>query len=271
MERMRCLLLTIVAILAVSFVIPPYTHSPPLERFVDSTVRIHGKPAEWVSYVECIADTSSYYGYVVNWTLGYPHDYGVSKPGVFKTTLLVGNWSEFIQRMPVRCDVLGRNRLPHNNSLQMASKPLKNLTEGTPDYEKLEPFFAFAGSPKKPVNLTRIHVTVFSTGTRKPVKLPFLIVWLIVLFIGIIGLLASYRESKPLMAVFLTVILLSVLFLGNYYETGKKVAGARETFGELLTLNSTNRPCTEIGGALGKFSSPNDVKWFLETLKNNNA
>ncbi|WP_456423284.1 hypothetical protein, partial [Thermococcus sp.] len=42
-------------------------------------------------------------------------------------------------------------------------------------------------------------------------------------------------------------------------------------FGELLTLNSTNRPCTEIGGALGKFSSPNDVKWFLETLKNNNA
>jgi len=271
LDRVECLFLTIVAILAVSFVIPHYTHSPPLERFVDSTVGIHEKPAEWVSYVECIADTSSYYGYVVNWTLGYPHDHGFSELRVFKTTLLVGNWSEFIRRMPVGCDVLGRDRLPHNNSLQMASERLKNLTEGTPDYEKLKPFFAFAGSPKEPANLTRVHVTVFYSGDGKPVKEPFLIVWLAVLLIGIAGFFASYRKNKALTAVFLVVILLSSLFLGNYFKTEEKISGAKEAFHELLNLNTTGAECTEVGGASGWFHSRDDVRSFLKTLGEYNA
>ena len=271
MERTSYLLIIIVVLLSVSLTVPSHTYSPPYAGFFRSTINTYGGPPRWVGYVECTADTSSYYSYIVNWTLRYPHDYGVSEPGVFKTTILVRNWSRFLEEMPSRCYVLGRDSLNYDNKLYRASERLKNLTAGTPDYEKLEPFFGFVSSPETPVNVTRVEVTVFSTGMMKPVKLPFVITWLGVLIVGIAGALMSYRRSKALLAVFLITVFLSVIFFGEYIQMERKISGTAEAFNELLTLNSTSGWCTEIGSAQGDFSSRDDVNWFLKTVEKNNA
>ncbi|GAB6135919.1 hypothetical protein JCM16307_14680 [Thermococcus prieurii] len=271
MKKAYWLLLIITALLTVSFTIPSYTYSPPYAGFFGSTINTYDGPPGWVGYVECTADTSSYYSYVVNWTLKYPHGYGVSKPGMFKTTVLVRNWSRFFEEIPSGCYVLGRNSLNYDDKLYRASERLKNLTAGTPDYEKLEPFFGFVGSPETPVNVTRVAVTVFFTGMMKPVKLPFVITWLGVLIVGIAGALVSYRRSKSLLAVFLITVILSAIFFEEYIQMERKISGTAEAFNELLTLNSTSGWCTEIGGAQGDFSSREDVNWFLKTVKENNA
>ncbi|WP_457751280.1 hypothetical protein [Thermococcus sp.] len=271
MRRDACLLLLIAALLVVSLAIPSYTYSPPVAGFVDSTIRAYEEPVKWVGYVECTADTTSYYHHVVNWTLSYPHDYGVSDLGIFKTTILVDNWSKFLGEMPVECNVLERNEVYYNEEFWKASERLKNLTVGTSDYEKLKPFFSFTGSPKKPANVTRVQVTVFSPGMRKPVKKPFILIWSAIIVLGVAGVLVSYKDSKVLLVVFLVTILLGAIFIGKYIQTERKIAGTATAFNMLLSMNSTGKPCTEIGGAQGDFSSSEDVEWFLKTLRNYNA
>ncbi|NJE54955.1 hypothetical protein E3E28_07030 [Thermococcus sp. 21S9] len=271
MRKADWLLLVITALLTVSLTIPSYTYSPPYAGFFKGTIETYDGPPRWVGYVECTADTSSYYSYVVNWTLSYPHDYGVSKPGMFKTTVLVRNWSRFFEEIPSGCYVLGRDSLSYDDKLYRASERLKNLTAGTPDYEKLEPFFDFAGSPETPVNVTWVKVTVFFTGMMEPVKLPFVAIWLGILIVSVAGIIVSHRRSKALLAVFLITLLLSALFLRDYLQMERKISGTAEAFNELLALNSTGGWCTEIGGAQGDFSSREDVNWFLKTVKENNA
>ena len=92
-----------------------------------------------------------------------------------------------------------------------------------------------------------------------------------VLIPGVLGVFVSYGHSKALLAVFLITVVLSAIFIGHYVQMEGKISGTSKAFNELLSLNSTNRPCTEIGGAQGDFSSPDEVKWFLKTIEENNA
>ncbi len=270
MKKAEYLLLMIAVVLLLSLSVPHYRYSSPPEKFVNREVWTYQKPAKWAAYVECTAGTTSYYQHVVNWTLEYPHDYGLSREGTFKTTILVKNWSRFLAGMPITCDVLGRNEILHNNSLQLAVERLKNMTRGTTDYEKLKPLFLFAGSPKEPLNLTLVHVTVVTNAMKEPVKLPFLITWLGVISASLMGA-AFCRKRKTMLIVFLAVVLIGSLFLWNYVETREKTSRASGAFNELLSLNATNQSCIEVGGVQGRFYSHSDVEWFLKTIRRNNA
>jgi len=268
-----CLLIVIAAILLVSSFIPLYSYSPPQEKFTGSNFPVYSKNPEWVAYVECVAYTKSYYNYVVNWTLSYPHDYGFSNPGIFKTTIIVRDWKGFLAHLPVGCDVLGRNRPNQSDSLYGAAQRLKNITLGTGDYERLQPFFTYAEYWNKPkANWTQVHVTVISNDMKQVNKRPFLIVWLTVGLLSLWGIALYFRQSKIVLAGFLILLVLSSVFVGTYIKWEHEYNERKLIFSKLLELpikNVSSGPT--IAGVNADFRSPEDVSWFVSILRKENA
>ncbi|USS40661.1 hypothetical protein NF865_10350 [Thermococcus aggregans] len=273
MKREWCLLSLIAVLLIVSFLIPESSYSPPPAEFVERNFPVYEERPARSAYVECALYTRSYYHYVVDWVLSYPHDHGFSRPGYFRTVIVVRDWESFVKDVPHHCEILEVNDLDWNDPLYSASLRLKNVTAGTEDYVKLEPFFTYAGYRQQPTgNWTRVHVTVFTDDVREQVKLPFLAVWVGVVALSLLGVLLNIKGNKILIAGFIALLVIGALFVGEYIKNEHGIAEREQTFKELLALNSTGGECgMTVAGVSADFKSKEDVSWFLTTLKRENS
>ena len=272
-ERERCLLGVIAALLLTSFLVPGYSYSPPAAEFVERNFPVYEERPARSAYVECALYTRSYYHYVVDWVLSYPHDHGFSRPGYFRTVIVVRDWESFVKEAPHHCEILWANDVGWNDPLYSASLRLKNVTAGTKDYVKLEPFFTYARYRQQPTgNWTRVHVTVFTDDVKEPVKLPFLAVWVGVVALSLLGVLLNIKGDKILLVGFLALLILGALFAGEYIKNERYIEEREQVFKQILALNSTGGECGMVTAAVSAdFKSKEDISWFLTTLKRENS
>ena len=272
MKREVCLLGAIAPLLLASFLIPGYSYSPPVAEFVERNFPIYEERPARSAYVECALYTQSYYHHVVNWVLSYPHDHGFSRPGYFRTVIVVRDWESFVKEAPHHCEILWANDVDWNDPLYSALLRLKNVTAGTEDYVKLEPFFTYARYRQQPTgNWTRVHVTVFTDDVKEPVKLPFLAVWVGVVALSLLGVLLNIKGDKILLVGFLALLVLGALFVGEYIKDERHIQEKEQVFKQVLALNSTGGECGTVMAAVSADFRPEDISWFITTVEQRNS
>lgn len=272
MKREVCPLGVIASLLLASFLIPEYSYSPPATEFVNSNFHVFEEHPSGSAYIECLVNTPSYYHHVVNWTLTYPHDYGFSRPGYFKTWIAVKDWKSFYEEIPYGCGVVEAHDLGQNSPLHSAALRLKNITAGTEDYAKLEPFFEYAEHDPAPTgNWTLARITVLAPDVMVAFKRPFAAVWAGVAVLSLIGVLLNIRGDKIVLVGFLVLLVLGALFVGEYIKDERHIQEKEQVFKQVLALNSTGGECGMIMAGVSADFKPEDIPWFIMTVEQKNS
>ena len=257
--------MAIAALLLASFLIPAEVYAPPHEEYHDGNYRVYQERPERTAVLLCRSTTREYYGYLINWSLGFPHDSFYSNAGMARTTIIVKNWTYFRGHHPLCCEILAsaEQSSDYGDALYEASLILKNLTSGTGDYERLEPFFEFASYyPELPrTNNTRVNVIITTTDLTAVNRRPFLVVWVLVVVLSSIGLVVSRRRIY--LTVFVVVLLLGALFLGRAiyweHEDREYVNGVNYA----LSLKGSGGACWPVVGYVSIPPSKKNVKKAL--------
>ncbi|ASJ06709.1 hypothetical protein [Thermococcus pacificus] len=259
----RWILTLIATVLLVSLPIPGEIYSPPNVPYLNGNYDVYQEVPSRVATLLCGAETREYYEYLVNWTLRFPH-YHVYRGagGSLRTAIVVGNWSSFEKSLPYGCEIISLKELSkeptisHDPALYNASLLLENLTKGTPDYEKLKPFFSFASySPKNSelpkTNNTHVEVIIIGTRGTEFVWKPFVFVWAIVMVLSAVGLFTSWKRRKKVIFVsFVIILLLGAFFVGKVLYLEHEKAEWNSNVASVLSLKGTGGECWPVVGAI---------------------
>ena len=280
----RWILAVITVVLLVSFMIPGEVHNPPNVEYHDKNYDVYEEIPGRIATLLCGAETGEYYEYLVNWTLGFPH-YHVYQGagGSLRTVIVAKNWSSFKKSLPYGCEIIFSEELSeestisYDQALYNASLLLENLTKGTPDYERLKPFFSFASyfpqGPEFPkTNNTHVEVILTGAGSTELVWKPFLFVWGIVIVLSIVGLFSAWKRRKRAIFVsFAIILLLGTFFVGKVLYLEHEKAEWNRSVALVLSLRGTGEACWPFAGVInvpsdsGADSIPRALQLINET------
>jgi len=270
----------IAALLVISLLIPAEVYHPPDLNYHDKNYDVYQERPSRTATLLCGAQTREYYGYLVNWTLGFPHYYIYRKLGRLRTTIIVGDWNSFEKNLPFGCEILFSRELAHahDTSLYSASLILKNLTRGTPDYEKLEPFFSFVSPPSKDsefpkTNSTRVDVILTGPEAPELVWKPFLLVWVLVSILSVLGVANSWKRRKPFLLAFVVLLMLGAFFVGKVLYMKHENAEWDRNVASVLSLNGTGETCWPLVGVVNVPSDSNadSIPRALRLIRGSNS
>ncbi|ASJ00459.1 hypothetical protein A3K92_02660 [Thermococcus gorgonarius] len=282
----RWILTLIATVLLVSLLIPGEVYSPPNVPYLKENYDVYQEVPSRVATLLCGAETREYYEYLVNWTLGFPH-YHVywGAGGSLRTTIVVGNWSSFKKSLPYGCEIISLKELSkeptisHDLALYNASLILENLTKGTPDYEKLKPFFSFASySPQDSeipkTNNTHVEVILIGTGDTEFVWKPFVFVWAIVMALSAVSLFTSWkRKKKAIFVSFVIILLLGAFFVGKVLYLEHEKAEWNRNVASVLSLKGMGGECWPVVGVINvpSDSSADSIPRALQLINESHA
>ncbi|NJE06034.1 hypothetical protein E3E36_07760 [Thermococcus sp. M36] len=267
MNRVRCLLLVMMITLLVSQLIPPEAYDPAPIRSEEASYRVYMENHEWVASLTCQAYVREYYGHLINWTLGYPHDYLISHPGFTETVILVDDWKEFLAELPAHCYPNVRGRAEYSDTLYRAILMLENITNGTSDGEVIESMLRGASYFARPhTNKTLVHVTVLTTDIARENRRPFLIIWSSVVLLSLVGIYLSLKGNKFVLVGFVVLLLLGSVFAGIYIKGEGERREKSAAFRELLNIHGEGGSCGQVVAAVNVPLSKDDLSRMLSLV-----
>ena len=240
----------IATVLLVSILIPGEVYNPAHARYPGGGYDVYQENVSRVAVVLCGAVTREYYNHLVSWITGFPHYNLYRRPGAPRTAIIVRNWRSFERNLPYGCEVVSSEEAnsAYDETLRKASLILENLTKGTEDYEKLRPFFASAPSGgAREGNATRVEVMITGPRNVKVTEKPFLLVWVIVAALGILGLITSGRR-RLYMAAFGIILILGAFFIGKALYFEHEASLHREAVEGLLSMKGSGETCWPVVG-----------------------